>query len=1118
MQIPAGVILIWAGTNASIPTGWTRETSLDAKYPKAWGTENPNSIGGSNTHTHSDGGHTHTIVAHSHSCTYGTVSDYSRANNGSWVVSAHKHSSSSIGNTSGGGLASTTVTWSSVNQEPPYHEVIFIKPDNVDGADLDSGIIAHFNGSSVPSGWYYCNGSNSTPDLRNKYLKGAAASSDAGGTGGGTSHSHTITHTHTESSHTHSGTTGAVSDSFGGREDGGVDNCGSVSHTHTVSLAAGSGSVSNYTKTDAGSSDTVEVAYKKLGLIQYDSGDAPSRIVGLWLGNTGDIPSGWSLADGTNGTLDLEDKYLKCGSDLTENDDTGGSNTHTHTGVSHTHSASGTHTHTGSTGGASSCTNCGNGSEGVVACSHTHTVSVTAATASFNNGTSTPSNVNNEPSYRTVAYIELTTQRFEKENSVLSNIVIFSSFQNATQASISLALAENITQANILAGYTNENLVIADILSGSFQNSEVVGNILNYYDYSNAVVANIRNNPFTKIYNYKIYDSDGNYIKTWGAEVLSDPTFSMTINGTPGELLIKLPRAFDNFGEGDDVALNNIVEVYCYDADSVNGELIYSGYISAYQPVVETDEYLEVTVLSEAAQLSRLILRDSTGSTNIAMNSYDPATMMKTAILYAQDDGCEISYIDGTSMLFDATESVHVDSLPVTTTSGTYVSVDFWMRWDGTASKMPCGFDGYDLYLYDDHFGFNTSASDVYGISSTGFTNQWKHIVACFYNGDATQSKLYVDGELQSLSQLNGTTAQKYVTDTFAISGWRTNTDYRFTGRIDEFRMYNRELTQAEVTNHFAGTFDDTDADLLFYYRFDEKKSGYAAEDDIIYDYSLSGKNGVVVDTPQFSNISSPKAVADTIENTETSVSYTFNTYTVKEAIDKIIELTPVNWYWRIDADKNMYMAESDLTDENHNFSIGKNIIYLATIRREEDIVNTVYFTGAETAGVNMYRVYTNSGSIAEYGIHATKISDGRVTNTSTADIMANRILDTKNAPEIRTNITVVDNNGKNSRIGYDIESVKPGQTMKIRNINTGTKGVSYWDVARWDEDVWDQTLSSSAADVIQIQQVNYSPNSITIEASSRLPEIAKRIEDINRNQERIVEEANPDSPTEVPE
>jgi len=52
----------------------------------------------------------------------------------------------------------------------------------------------------------------------------------------------------------------------------------------------------------------------------------------------------------------------------------------------------------------------------------------------------------------------------------------------------------------------------------------------------------------TKRYEYRVYDG-ATYITTWSSEVLSEPHFRMVINGGPGEMVIRLARKFDNFGE-----------------------------------------------------------------------------------------------------------------------------------------------------------------------------------------------------------------------------------------------------------------------------------------------------------------------------------------------------------------------------------------------------------------------------------------------------------------------------------------------------------------------------------------------------------------------------------------
>ena len=71
-----------------------------------------------------------------------------------------------------------------------------------------SGGIILWSGSaaSIPSGWVLCNGSNSTPDLRNRFVVGAGSTYTVGDTGGSANAivvSHTHTATVTDPGHTH---------------------------------------------------------------------------------------------------------------------------------------------------------------------------------------------------------------------------------------------------------------------------------------------------------------------------------------------------------------------------------------------------------------------------------------------------------------------------------------------------------------------------------------------------------------------------------------------------------------------------------------------------------------------------------------------------------------------------------------------------------------------------------------------------------------------------------------------------------------------------------------------------------------------------------------------------
>lgn len=102
---------------------------------------------------------------------------------------------------------------------------------------IPSGVIVMWSGSeaTIPSGWVLCNGSNSTPDLRNRFVVGAGDSYAVNATGGTEtvtlSESQIPSHTHSfsattssDGSHTHTGSTNTTG-----------------SHTHTITFVSGVG-------------------------------------------------------------------------------------------------------------------------------------------------------------------------------------------------------------------------------------------------------------------------------------------------------------------------------------------------------------------------------------------------------------------------------------------------------------------------------------------------------------------------------------------------------------------------------------------------------------------------------------------------------------------------------------------------------------------------------------------------------------------------------------------------------------------------------------------------------------------------------------------------------------
>jgi len=78
------------------------------------------------------------------------------------------------------------------------------------GYAIPSGGIIIWSGSSasIPSGWLLCDGSSSTPDLRNRFVVGATSTYAVGATGGSAdaivvSHTHTATSVVTDAGHNH---------------------------------------------------------------------------------------------------------------------------------------------------------------------------------------------------------------------------------------------------------------------------------------------------------------------------------------------------------------------------------------------------------------------------------------------------------------------------------------------------------------------------------------------------------------------------------------------------------------------------------------------------------------------------------------------------------------------------------------------------------------------------------------------------------------------------------------------------------------------------------------------------------------------------------------------------
>ena len=236
----AGQILSSTGTSldwidapageANVQVDWTQTTTTAADYIK----NKPGAFGG-------------TASGLVPASTSGETDKFLRSD-GTWQ-------DVSSGATSIDGLSDTNINTSNLGSgQVLQHDGS--KWVNATAGGVPAGTIVMFNSATAPSGWALCDGNNSTPDLRDKFIVGAGNSYNQGSTGGSKdavviSHSHGTGNlgTGSDGSHSHSSgnyatnNTGTHSHNQSGSGSGsGTTGTQSANHYHTTSTTVNTGS------------------------------------------------------------------------------------------------------------------------------------------------------------------------------------------------------------------------------------------------------------------------------------------------------------------------------------------------------------------------------------------------------------------------------------------------------------------------------------------------------------------------------------------------------------------------------------------------------------------------------------------------------------------------------------------------------------------------------------------------------------------------------------------------------------------------------------------------------------------------------------------------------------
>lgn len=422
--VPAGFIVGWDGPLAEIPSGWSRATTLDGRYPRGSTATSSGGTGGALTHSHTTPGHTHPIGTHRHEmpANTSTVDDpiptTRVATPTTRGIRGHSHpfgegavTGSAAGGTSGSASPGTTT----VNHEPPHYEVAFIESDGTP-TSIPVGAIAW--AATTPTGYDTLTGS-----FTNRVLKGAPTSTQGGTFAGAVNHSHTVAaHTHTGlGSHTHTtpntqrqGTVDGYRSSYAGSSTtpgtfAGVFSGSSSDMRHTHPTSAGNANIGNLNSASGGTTSSFEnrPPTRDLRLVRSVSGAVALGLIGLWQGDATSLPGSLGRCDGSSGTPDLRSRFPRA---TAAGSTTGGTTNHTHTTPNHTHTIT-PHAHTLTVGTPIETEQILTSSptQQVSSGDHTHTAANTSSEAPpvTSNTSGTTSSVSLLPPFTDVHYVRI---------------------------------------------------------------------------------------------------------------------------------------------------------------------------------------------------------------------------------------------------------------------------------------------------------------------------------------------------------------------------------------------------------------------------------------------------------------------------------------------------------------------------------------------------------------------------------------------------------------------------------------------------------------------------------------------------------------------------------------
>ena len=209
-------------------------------------------------------------------------------------------------------------------------------------------------------------------------------------------------------------------------------------------------------------------------------------------------------------------------------------------------------------------------------------------------------------------------------------------------------------------------------------------------------------------------------------------------------------------------------------------------------------------------------------------------------------------------------------------------------------------------------------------------------------------------------------------------------------------------------------------------------------------------------------------------------VSYTYSNENLASIWTTILQMSPLNWFFRINVDNTVVFNVAPTTAQ-HMLILGQHVSSISYSQDWTQLKNVIYVTG------NGSITATATGSdLATYGERLLFYNDSRITDATTATTIANGLLAQYDVVATRTTMRVLDYRGDvNSGLGYDIETLQVGDTCQIYDPSTYVfGGTGTWDSTNWDASYWDFAPGTQLGQVGMIVGLTYNFDYVDMEVA----------------------------------